>query len=250
MTGWHKTYTRATWLTLVATLVGSRAYAQISSTGLTIDQQQRLGSIMWQKWKVERGIAESPQSSRVEQYLQSVCDKLAPHVPHKMPFHAHLDADPAFKSAIALPGGQVVVGSGILALVDSEDALAVVIGHEMGHIENGDIDDDLARIERTQHVVPTHLADLSVDAVTPDHTNAQELAADRSGLIFAAAAGYSPYAGVRLLELFQYIARAKTPRPGALTLAQRIAQMRQIIASNDWASLKDRVHPLALPEPS
>jgi predicted Zn-dependent protease len=250
MTWWHKTYTRSTWLALAGTFVGSQAYAQISPTGLSPDQEQHLGAVMWQKWKDERGIAESPQSLRLERYLQSVCDKLAPHVPQKMPFHTHLDADPAFKSAIALPGGQVVVGTGILALVDSEDALAVVIGHEMGHIENGDIDKDLATVERTQHIAPTHLADLSVDAVTPDHTNAQELAADRSGLYFAAAAGYSPYAGVRLLELFQYIARGKTPRPGALTLEQRIAQMRQIIASNDWGYLKDRVHPLALPEPS
>lgn len=250
MTLWHNTYTRATCLALLGGLFGSRRLAQIGSTGLTLDQSRHLGSVMWQKWKAERGIAETPQSSRVERYLQSVCDKLAPHVPRKMPFHAYVDADPAFKSAIALPGGVVVVGIGILALVDSEDALAVVIGHEMGHIENGDIDDDLIRIERTQHITPLHLADLPVDTVTPDHSNAQELAADRSGLFFAAAAGYSPYAGVRLLELFQYLAHGKKPRPGALTLAQRLAQMRQLIASNDWQHLKDVVHPLTLPEPS
>jgi peptidase M48-like protein len=249
MTLWHRNYTRATWLALVGGLLGSRAFAQTSSTGLTIDQEQHLGSIMWQKWKAERGIAETPQSSRVEGYLQSVCDKLAPHVPWKIPFHAHLDADPAFKSAVALPGGIVVVGVGILALVDSEDALAVVIGHEMGHIENGDIDEDLVRIEQTQHIAPTHLADLSVDTVTPDHTNVQELAADRSGLFFAVAAGYSPYAAVRLLELFQYMAHGKTPRPGALTLERRLSQMRQLIAINNWEHLKGSVHPLALPEP-
>ncbi|HEY7980522.1 MAG TPA: M48 family metallopeptidase [Candidatus Eremiobacteraceae bacterium] len=237
-------------LSSLGAFVGSRALAQITPTGLTIDQEQHLGSIMWEKWKAERGIDETPQSVRVERYLQSVCERLAPHVPHKMKFHAHLDADPAFKSAIALPGGHLVVGVGILALVDSEDALAVVIGHEMAHIDNGDIDADLARIEKTQHVAPLRLADLPVDALTPDHTNAQELAADRGGLTFAAAAGYSPYAGVRLLELFQYIARGKSPRPGTLTLEQRIARMRRLLASNDWQSLKNRIRPLTLPEPS
>jgi predicted Zn-dependent protease len=247
---WHTTYTRATLLASLGALLGSRALAQMSSAGLTPDQEEHLGSVMWEKWKAERGIAETPQSVRVERYLQGICERLAPHVPHTMKFHAHVDADPAFKSAIALPGGHIVVGVGILALVDSEDALAVVIGHEMAHIENGDIDADLARLERTQHRAPLHLVDLPVDTVTPDHTNAQELAADRGGLTFAAAAGYSPYAGVRLLELFQYIARGKSPRPGAITLEQRIAQMRQSLASNDWLSLKNRVHPLVLPEPS
>jgi predicted Zn-dependent protease len=247
---WHNSYSRASWLGLVCSLAGTQALAGGIPAGLNGDQLQRLGSVMWEKWKIERGIAETPQSARVERYLQTICESLAPHVPAKMAFHAHLDADPAFKSAIALPGGQVVVGIGILALVDSADALAVVIGHEMAHIENGDIDADLAKIERTQHVLPGHLADLPVDTIAVDHSNDQELAADRKGLAYAVAAGYSPFAAIRLLELFQYMAGAKAPRPGALTLERRIAQMRDLVAHNGWEHLKDRVHPLALPEPS
>jgi predicted Zn-dependent protease len=247
---WHNTYSRASLLGLVCSLAGSQALGGGISTGLNGDQLQRLGAAMWQKWKVERGIAETPQSARVERYLQTICETLAPHVSTKMAFHAHLDADPAFKSAIALPGGQVVVGGGILALVDSADALAVVIGHEMAHIENGDIDADLAMIERTQHVLPAHLAELPVDTIAVDHSNEQELAADRNGLNYAVAAGYSPFAAIRLLELFQYMARGKAPRPGALTIERRIAQMRDLVERNGWERLKDRVHPLALPEPS
>jgi predicted Zn-dependent protease len=235
---------------LVCSLAGSQALAGGVSTGLNGDQQQRLGSVMLQKWKVERGIAETPQSARVERYLQTICETLAPHVPTKMAFHAHLDGDPAFKSAIALPGGQVVVGVGILALVDSADALAVVIGHEMAHIENGDIDADLAKIERMKHLLPTHLADLPVDTIAVDHSDEQELAADRNGLNYAVAAGYSPFAAIRLLELFQFMARGKAPRPGALTIERRIAQMRELVARNGWEHLKDRVHALVLPEPS
>ncbi len=211
---------------------------------------QHLGAVMWQKWQTERGIGQTPQILRVERYLQSICDKLASHLPHAMQFHAHLDCDPAFKSAVAMPGGQVVVGVGILALVDSEDALAMVISHEMAHIEDGDIDEDLAQIEATQHIAPSRLAGLSVDTIMKDHTNEQELAADRNGLIFTVAAGYSPFAAIRLLELFQYMARGKTSRPGALTLDRRIAQLRDLIASNHWDHLKDLIRPLNLPEPA
>jgi predicted Zn-dependent protease len=247
---WNKTYSRATWLTSLGALYGSRALAQTMLTGLTGDQMQHLGAIMWQKWQIERGIAETPQSLRLERYLQRICDELAEHVPHKMPFHVHVDSDPAFKSAIALPGGQVVVGIGIVALVDSEDALAIVIGHEMAHIENGDIDADLVQIERLQHLSSARLTGISVDTIMREHSNAQELAADRNGLSFSVASGYSPYAAIRLLELFQYMARGKTIRPGALTLDQRLSQIRELIASNKWGHLKDRIHPLILPEPT
>ncbi|HEY5096198.1 MAG TPA: hypothetical protein VII69_13865 [Candidatus Eremiobacteraceae bacterium] len=71
--------------------------------------------------------------------------------------------------------------------MNSEDALAIVIGHEMAHIENGDIDADLVHIEQTKHISPDRLAGLPVDAVMLDHTNMQELAADRKGPIFAMA---------------------------------------------------------------
>lgn len=38
-------------------------------------------------------------------------------------------------NAWALPGGKIAVNKGLLRYVDSEDELAAVIGHEMGHVE-------------------------------------------------------------------------------------------------------------------
>ena len=43
-------------------------------------------------------------------------------------------ADDAEPNAFALPGGFVYVTRGILALANSEDELAGVIGHEIGHV--------------------------------------------------------------------------------------------------------------------
>jgi predicted Zn-dependent protease len=37
-------------------------------------------------------------------------------------------------NAFALPGGFVYVSRGLLALLNSEDELASVIGHEIGHV--------------------------------------------------------------------------------------------------------------------
>src|SRR5947209_12667303 len=46
-------------------------------------------------------------------------------------FHVADDSEP---NAFALPGGFVYVTRGILALVNSEDELAGVLGHEIGHV--------------------------------------------------------------------------------------------------------------------
>ena len=80
----HNSYSRATLLASLGAVLGSKALAQAMPTGMTETHSQRLGSVMWEKWMSERGIAATPQSVRVERYLQRVCDKLAPHVPQRL----------------------------------------------------------------------------------------------------------------------------------------------------------------------
>ncbi len=43
-------------------------------------------------------------------------------------------ADTAEPNAFALPGGYVYVSRGLLAITNSEDELAGVLGHEIGHV--------------------------------------------------------------------------------------------------------------------
>jgi len=67
-------------------------------------------------------------------YVQSVGRSLAPHT-HR----PHLDyqfavLDTPVVNAFAVPGGYIYVTRGILALMGSEAELAVVLGHELGHV--------------------------------------------------------------------------------------------------------------------
>jgi len=60
--------------------------------------------------------------------------RLAQHSPR-----AHLDyrfrvADMPEANAFALPGGHIYISRGLLALVNSEDELAAVLGHEIAHV--------------------------------------------------------------------------------------------------------------------
>ncbi len=67
-------------------------------------------------------------------YVQTVGRSLAPytHRPHLDYQFAVLDT--SVVNAFAVPGGYIYVTRGILALMGSEAELAVVLGHELGHV--------------------------------------------------------------------------------------------------------------------
>jgi predicted Zn-dependent protease len=74
----------------------------------------RAGDVLAGKFEAANGLAPTPQISKIEAYLQKVGDRVAAQAQRRLPYQFHFDPDPAFKSAVALPGGQVFVGGGIL----------------------------------------------------------------------------------------------------------------------------------------
>lgn len=72
------------------------------------------------------------------QGLQDLVDRLAGHwadAPYD--FRVEIDESGA-ANAVALPGGLIVVTQGLLDQVESENELAFVLGHELGHFRNRD----------------------------------------------------------------------------------------------------------------
>jgi len=67
-------------------------------------------------------------------YVSEIGRRLAAHTSTlDAPYQFHV-ADDTEPNAFALPGGFVYVTRGLLALSNSEDELAGVIGHEIGHV--------------------------------------------------------------------------------------------------------------------
>jgi beta-barrel assembly-enhancing protease len=88
----------------------------------------------------------SPDELRVTEYLNKVGTSVASHVQRRaIPYHFYLANDPIWTNACALPGGHIIVGRGLLNLMESEDELAAVLGHEITHV------DDRHAIERLQY---------------------------------------------------------------------------------------------------
>lgn len=92
---------------------------------------------LFSDWMPDGFVAVNEDDERIVE-LQALVTRLARHwddAPYE--FRAEIMDDEDL-NALALPGGRIVVTSGLLEEVESENELAFVLGHEMGHFRNRD----------------------------------------------------------------------------------------------------------------
>jgi predicted Zn-dependent protease len=207
------------------------ANAQTSAPAITDADEIRAGAILAQKYKVTRGLAPSPEIDRIESYLQQVGSRVAAHAQRQLPYQFRFDPNPSFKSAVGLPGGQIFVGGGILAYMDTEDELAVVLGHEIEHVALGQCRDRLVQQLVKEHLKMGGIKSLDLEPFMDSYGQEGEFAADLGGVKLALASGYSANAGVRILRMFELQAdqMIHTPSEAKLNLEARIAQIQQLV---------------------
>ncbi|MHC4421472.1 MAG: M48 family metalloprotease [Planctomycetota bacterium] len=80
----------------------------------------------------EMGIVDDPA---LQAYVSAIGHRMADAAPERQFVYRFQVVDDETPNAFALPGGYVYVTRGILALTNSEDELANVLGHEIGHVE-------------------------------------------------------------------------------------------------------------------
>ena len=92
---------------------------------------------LFEDWLPEDLVTVAPHDERLTQ-TQLLVDRLAFHwadAPYEFRLEIN-DSDVA--NAMALPGGLIIVTQGLLDEVESENELAFVLGHELGHFRNRD----------------------------------------------------------------------------------------------------------------
>jgi beta-barrel assembly-enhancing protease len=208
----------------------------------------KIGRILAQKYEAENGIGASEQSRKLDAYLQKVGEKVAAGAERKLPYQFHFDANPGFRSAVGLPGGQIYVGAGILAYMDTEDQLAMVLGHEIEHVNLNQCRERLEKILTEKHLTTADAEKLEVDPFLDGYGHDKEFAADREGAKLAVAAGYSAEGAVRMLKMFVVLGEEMThsPKEAKANLEARIAQVQPMAEESQAQKRKEK--PLALPQ--
>ena len=175
---------------------------------VSVEQEKKIGAEEATKVEQTMGILED---LKLTTYLDAVGQRLAGESPRRdvaYQFHVVDTTDP---NAFALPGGYIYVTRGLLALANSEDELAGVVGHEIGHVAARH---SVQKISKqgpfsmvfgiasgiTGLVSPMvgniigGIGDFTQSLIFSPYSRSQETEADRVGQDIAAKAGWDPAA--------------------------------------------------------
>ena len=172
--------------------------------------------------EIEAKIARSgwlKHDSTLQAYVAAVARPLTEHTRRKAIAYRFFVIESPAINAFAISGGGIYVTTGMLDFLQSEAELAVVLGHEISHV-------DLKHcVEQLQYKVAARkiggddlaaIASLASRLVGIGFSKQQELEADAGGAILAAEAGYDPRAAN---VAFERLSRLKpTERPERPTL--------------------------------
>lgn len=95
-------------------------------------------------------------------------------------------------------GGHIFITTGIISFAKSRSAVAFIVGHEIGHNENGDLELMMKKLKLANSIVDGS-GDVGVvmqQILTPFYNQINEIEADRFGVNICYQSGYDPRRGV------------------------------------------------------
>ena len=183
--------------------VGTSANAQFSMTKGEVERAHRV------RWLQMRRELPRPANPAIQPFVECVARRVIATLEEP---YASMDweiivFDDESANAEVLLGGKISILSGLLKVTDTEDALAAVIGHEIGHLTQNHVAERSRRqlgadMLATAGGAVTGMYDTSRAATTLGimfpFGRAEELEADKVGLQYMGAAGFDPRAALQL----------------------------------------------------
>lgn len=234
--------------------------APMRLTRLSDDEEIAIGKELSDRYSMS-GEKLRPEEQALENYVRRVGNSVSLNAHRHLPYSFHLLPGRAMINAFSLPGGPVYVGEGLLDLMTSEDQLAVILGHEVEHIDHYHCAERVqieARLRNLNLSIVGALVQIPLAVWEAGYNKDEELEADREGIRLAVLTGYSPYGAVSLFEKFsklhsEYVIHAQTPEEELSQLAiqslqgyfrshplpsERLAQANRLIAQEGWQDRK------------
>lgn len=189
--------------------------------GYSTDKEVEMGKAIVREVEKKYKLVDDPLIQKrledIGQRLAGVCDR------KEIDYHFKV-LDDEEVNAVSLPGGFVYVNKGLIDKVASDDELACVLAHEVGHIVARHSIKKLqalmgysilriltASIPKTADV--GNAADIAFTEIILGYSRQDELLADQLGTRYAKLAGYNPHAMITFLERLQEINRRKPLQP-------------------------------------
>ena len=164
--------------------------------------------------------------------------------PYRFDFHVLRDNKTV--NAFALPGGQIFITAALLGRLKSEDQLAGILGHEIGHVVHRHSSEQMATTELYQGLAG------AATAASGDIGGAQianyvsqvrlmkfgrddELESDEFGVKYMINSGYNPYALIEVMEILAQASGGQMDRDEFMSThpspANRIAKIKEHITN-------------------
>lgn len=210
---------------------------------LSEDQEKQMGLQAYRNVLQQETVSRDPQANAVVERVGRRIAQAAGRGDYQWEFTV---VDKPEVNAFVLPGGKVVVYTGLLRIAGTDDELAAVIGHEVGHAiarHGGE------RVSRdmltqmgvsavsgalaggdpamTQQVAGLLGAGATVGLSLP-FSRSQESEADYMGLALMTKAGYNPAAAVTLWQKMARASQGKAPPEFLSTHPADETRIRQI----------------------
>ena len=195
---------------------------------LTDQQQMQLGSQQYAKTlqqdraQIVASGSEYSEVQRVARRIEAVAGRDKPAFAWRVTLLRKNEAN-----AYCLPGGKIVVYTGILPLTRNDAGLATVLGHEVAHATAEHVAERLERQHLTRvaaaiiaggvAVTPRQYARVVAllgaggEAASLPFSRSQESEADHIGLVYMARAGYDPRQAVAFWKRMARASKGKEP---------------------------------------
>jgi predicted Zn-dependent protease len=226
-------------------------------TRISDEEEIAIGNTLAEHYASQYGLG----AAAIQDYVTAVGRKVAGRARRKFDYKFHYVPDELLVNAFALPGGHVFIGTGMLRLIETEDELANILGHEVEHIDNYHCVERYQLKARMHDLPLAELLAIPVELFQAGYGKEQELEADRDGTYLAVMAGYSPLGAVHLFErvgrLHREQQRMQADSPdqelSKVALAgiegyfrshplpeERVNQIQRLIAARKWATVTER----------
>lgn len=226
---------------------------------LSDEEEMQVGDEMARRYGA-RARAGNDEDRELQQYVDAVGLNIAARAHRKFNYKFYYVPDAGFINAFALPGGHIFIGKGLIRLMESEDELASVLGHEVEHVDHYHCNERVAIEARLHHLPLSGLIQLPIELFQAGYSKEQELEADREGTTLSVMAGYSAQGAIDMFEafdrLFQRVeSKPRSPDEELSKVAietitgyfrshplpqERVQQIQELMASRKWPEGRQR----------